>query len=168
MNANASIAVRSATADDAGTIVRMVRDLAQFEEMLDEVRITEEDVLRDGFGATPRFEALIAERQGAPVGFALFFHNYSTFEGRAGLFLEDLYVAPEARGAGAGKALMARLARIAIERGCPRLELSVLHWNPAREVYHRLGFSHSSDWLPYRLTGEALSLLAARDRAPAP
>lgn len=163
MSANASIAVRPATPGDAGTIVRMVRDLARFEDMLDQVRITEEDVLRDGFGATPRFEALIAELDGAPVGFALFFHSYSTFEGRAGLYLEDVYVAPAARGAGVGKALMARLARIALARECPRFELSVLHWNPAREVYHRLGFDHASDWLPYRLQGAGLKALADLD-----
>jgi GNAT superfamily N-acetyltransferase len=164
MTPEPSVTVRPAAPGDASAIVSMVRDLARFEDMLDQVQITEADVLRDGFGAAPRFEALIAERDGAPVGFALFFHNYSTFEGRSGLYLEDIYVAPEARGAGAGKALMARVARIALERACPRFELSVLHWNPAREVYQRLGFRHSSDWLPYRLKGEALHHLADLDR----
>ncbi|MGH6943022.1 MAG: GNAT family N-acetyltransferase, partial [Geminicoccaceae bacterium] len=97
------------------------------------------------------------------VGFALFFHNYSTFEGRPGIYLEDVYVAEGARSLGVGRKLMARLAAIAQERGCARLDLGVLHWNPARAFYRRLGFAQMEDWLPYRLTGDRLARLAATD-----
>jgi GNAT superfamily N-acetyltransferase len=152
--------IRAAEPADAGTILRLIRELAEFESLLDQVRATEADILRDGFGPTPRFECLLAELDGAAVGFALYFHNYSTFEGRAGLYLEDIYVAPSARKAGVGRALMRRLAQTAIERGCARFDLWVLHWNPARDFYHRLGFDHMSDWLPYRLDGAELRALA--------
>jgi len=157
--------IRTAKPEDAATIVRLIRELAEFEQMLDQVRASEADILRDGFGPTPRFECLLAEIDGKAVGFALYFHNYSTFAGRAGLYLEDVYVAPQARGAGIGHALMARLARIAIERECARFDLWVLHWNPARDFYHRLGFDHMEDWYPYRLEGEDLRLLAGQQAA---
>ena len=155
--------IRAAARDDAATIVRLVRELAEFEGLGHEVRAREADILRDGFGAQPRFECLLAEVDGEAVGFALYFHNYSTFEGRAGLYLEDIYVSERARGLGLGRALMARLARLAIERGCARFELSVLHWNPAREFYRRLGFEHNADWLPYRMGGALLEALAKED-----
>ena len=155
--------IRAAKPEDAGTIVRLIRELAEFEGLLDEVRASEEDILRDGFGQTPRFGCLLAEAGGTVVGFALYFHTYSTFEGRAGIFLEDIYVAPNARKLGVGRALTARLARLAIERECRRFELRVLHWNPAREFYQRLGFEHISEWLPYRLTGAELKRLADED-----
>ncbi len=155
--------VRTARPEDAATILRLIRELAEFEELLDQVKAREEDILRDGFGPTPRFECLLAELDGAPVGFALFFHNYSTFEGRAGLYLEDIYVSPAARGSGLGRALMARLARIAVERGCARFDFWVLHWNPARAFYDRLGFAHMEDWLPYRVEGQGLRDLAGED-----
>jgi GNAT superfamily N-acetyltransferase len=158
-----SVTIRPAEACDAATIVRLIRALADFENLADQVRITEADVLRDGFGERPAFECLLAEVEGAAVGFALFFENYSTFEGRSGIFVEDLYVAETARGLGVGRRLLARLARIAVERGCPRLDLSVLHWNPARGFYDRLGFRHMADWLPYRLAGDALGRLADQD-----
>jgi GNAT superfamily N-acetyltransferase len=161
----ASAAIRAATVADAGTIVRLIRALAEFEKLADEVRITEADVLRDGFGERPCFECLLAEVDGEAVGFALFFANYSTFEGRPGIFVEDLYVAETARGLGIGRQLLARLARLAVERGCPRLDLSVLHWNPARGFYDRLGFLHMTDWLAYRLSGAGLTRLATEDRA---
>jgi len=154
--------VRPARPEDAGTILSLIRELAHYEKMLDQVRATEADIARDGFGPTPRFECLLAEVDGIAVGFALFFHNYSTFEGCAGLYLEDVYVAPTARTAGVGRALMAYLARLAVERGCARFELSVLHWNPARRFYDRLGFTQSEDWLPYRLQGAALRALAGK------
>ena len=157
------VTIRSAEASDAATIVRLVRELADFEGLLDQVRLTEADVLRDGFGERPRFECLLAEVDGAAVGFALYFEDYSTFEGRPGIFVEDLYVAEAARGLGIGRRLLARLAQIAIERDCRRLDLMVLHWNPARGFYERLGFRHSADWLPYRVTGEALARLAGED-----
>jgi GNAT superfamily N-acetyltransferase len=155
--------VRTAGRDDAATILRLVRDLAEFEGLLHEVQARDADILRDGFGDEPRFECLLAELNGEAVGFALFFHNYSTFEGRAGIYLEDIYVAERARGLGLGRALMARLARLAVERGCMRFELSVLHWNPARAFYRHLGFEHNADWLPYRMNGALLTRLAEED-----
>ncbi len=154
------VTVRPAIRSDAAFILAMVRELARFEKSEDSVRATVADLERDGWGETPRFEALIAEQAGAPVGFALYFHNYSTWEGRVGLYLEDLYVRPEARRSGAGRRLMARLAAIALERGCPRLDLSVLDWNPARRFYARLGISLMEEWLPYRAEGDALAALA--------
>ena len=157
------VTIRSAEASDAATIVRLVRELADFEGLLDQVRITEADVLRDGFGERPRFACLLADVDGAAVGLALYFEDYSTFEGRPGIFVEDLYVAEAARGLGIGQQLLARLAQVAIERDYRRLDLMVLHWNPARGFYERLGFRHSADWLPYRVTGEALLRLAGED-----
>jgi GNAT superfamily N-acetyltransferase len=150
--------------EDSATILGLIRELAVFEDLLDQVRATEADIHRDGFGPDRRFECLLAEVDGQAVGFALFFPNYSTFEGRAGLYLEDLYVAESARGLGIGRALIARLAALAGGRGHPRLDLSVLHWNPARAFYERLNFRQSTDWLPYRLSGPALRALAEEDR----
>ncbi|MGH6946634.1 MAG: GNAT family N-acetyltransferase [Kiloniellales bacterium] len=157
------LVIRPAEAGDAATILRLIRELAVFEKLADQVRATEQEIRRSGFGARPAFECLLAERAGEALGFALFFPNYSTFEARAGLYLEDLYVSPEARGTGIGKALLARLAALALERGCPRLDLSVLDWNPAREVYRSLGFEEMADWRPYRLSGDRLSALARQD-----
>lgn len=154
------VTLRSASREDAETIARLIRELADYEKLLDEAKAGPEDILRDGFGARPFFECLLAEVAGEAVGFALFFPNYSTFEGRPGLYLEDLYVAPRARGLGVGRKMIARLAAIAVERDWRRLDLSVLHWNPARDFYHRLGIEQVADWLPYRLTGQALTDLA--------
>jgi len=155
--------IRQAQPVDAAAIVRLVRELAAYENLLDRVQLREEDVLRDGFGRTPRFECLLAEVDGEAVGLALFFHNYSTFAGRPGIYLEDFYVADRARGGGVGRRLLARLASIALERGCARLDLAVLDWNPARQFYHRIGFAQVEGWLPYRLEGEALEGLARED-----
>ncbi len=152
--------VRLATQDDATSILKLIKDLAEFENLSDQVKATEADLLRDGFGPTPRFECLIAEHGGKAVGFALFFHSYSTFEGRAGLYLEDLFIVEEARKLGVGRQLIRALAELAVERNCARLELSVLDWNPARGFYHKLGFQHQNDWLPYRISGEDLTKLA--------
>jgi GNAT superfamily N-acetyltransferase len=165
--------VRPATADDADTIVRLIRALAQFEnEPLTSIKITADDVRRDAFGPNPRFEALIAELDTdgpsepngepnrEPVGLALFFHTYSTWEASPTLWLEDLFLEERARGLGLAHQLLAALARIARDRGCGRLELSVLHWNPAREFYHRHGFRHMDEWLLYRLDGEPFAALA--------
>lgn len=158
--------IRWARPDDAATIVRLVQALALYEnEPVETVKMTEADVLRDGFGEPRRFECLLAELNGTPVGFALFFHNYSTWEGRAGLYVEDLFVTEEARGHGLGRALMAALTAVARDRGCPRLDLWVLHWNPTREFYHRIGMRHMADWLPYRMEADAIAALA--DTAPA-
>jgi GNAT superfamily N-acetyltransferase len=159
-----TIFIRDAGPDDAAMIVRLIRELAVFENLLEQVRITEADVLRDGFGTRPCFECLLAEADGEAVGFAIHRPNYSTFEGRPGLFVEDLFVAAQARRLGVGRMLMARLAAIAHERGCSHMNLAVLHWNPAREFYDRLGFSHLEDWLPYGISGHALARLAAEDR----
>jgi GNAT superfamily N-acetyltransferase len=156
-----SITTRSATADDVPLILEFIRALARFEKEPDAVKTTPADLLRDGFGEQPQFEVLIAERDEKPVGFALFFTTYSTWEGRPSLYLEDLFVIESARKHGAGRALMARLAAICVERGYQRLELQVLDWNPAREFYHRLGMVHMNEWLPYRLSGQALHTLAA-------
>jgi len=154
-------AVRPATPADVETILRFIKGLAAFEKEPDAVRATLDDLRRDGFGKQPKFEVLIAELDGEPVGFALFFPTYSTWEGRPGIYLEDLFVAEHARGLGLGRKLMAALAALAVARGCRRLELSVLHWNPTREFYHHLGMAHLQEWLPYRLAGEALQALAA-------
>lgn len=156
-----NIVVRSATSADVPIILTFIKGLAAFEKEPGAVKTTAADLLRDGFGADPKFEVLIAEQDGQPVGFALFFPTYSTWEGRAGIHLEDLFVVEEARGCGVGRKLMSALAALAVARGCARLELSVLHWNPAREFYHRLGMGHLEEWLPYRLSGEALRALAA-------
>ena len=155
-----SITARSATADDVPLILEFIRALARFEKEPDAVKTTPEDLLRDGFGEQPQFEVLIAERDEEPVGFALFFTTYSTWEGRPSLYLEDLFVIESARKHGVGRALMAKLATICVERGYQRLELQVLDWNPAREFYHRLGMGHMDEWLPYRLSGQALHTLA--------
>ena len=155
------VTIRPALPTDVETILRFIKGLAEFEHEPDAVKTTPADLLRDGFGEHPKFEVLIAELDSTPVGFALFFHTYSTWEGRPGLYLEDIFVVEPARGAGVGHKLMAALAAIAVARGCARLELAVLHWNPAREFYHRLGMAHMDQWLPYRLTGNALHALAA-------
>lgn len=154
------ISVRPALPADVEAILGWIKDLAAFEGEPNAVKTTRNDLLRDGFAEHPKFEALIAELEGKPAGFALFFPTYSTWEGRPGIHLEDLFVAEWARRHGVGRKLVASLAAIALARGCPRLELWVLHWNPAREFYHRLGMKHLDEWLPYRLTGEALQALA--------
>lgn len=152
--------IRPARRIDAPVIVRMITELARFERLEDQVRITAADVERDGFDEPRRFECLIAERHGEAVGFALYYFNYSTFLGHHGLALEDIYVAPDHRRGGLGQAMMERLAAVAVERGCPRLDLEALHWNPARAFYERLGFEAQSEWRPYRLSGRALAALA--------
>lgn len=159
------VIVREARSQDAEVIVDMIRELASFERLYHEARATVDDILRDGFSPECRFECLIAERAGEGVGFALFFHNYSTFEGRAGLYVEDIFVKEGHRGHGVGRMLLERLAAVAEKRSCPRLELSVLHWNPARSFYERLGFVEMKDWRPYRLSGESLLRFAQNGRS---
>ncbi len=155
-----AITIRSATPDDVPLILELIKGLAAFENEPEAVKTTQEDLLRDGFGERPQFEVLIAEINAEPAGFALFFVTYSTWEGRPSLYLEDLFVIESARQHGVGRALMAKLAAIAVERGYQRLELQVLDWNPAREFYHRLGMGHMDEWLSYRLSGQALRKLA--------
>jgi GNAT superfamily N-acetyltransferase len=153
--------IRPATVEDAPTIVELIRALAEYERRLDEVVLDPDRVREDLFGARPYAEVLLAEGDGAVVGFALFFHTYSTFLGRPGLYLEDVFVRPAARGRGHGKALFRALARLAVERGCGRLEWSVLTWNePAIGFYQRLGAQRNEEWDHYRLAGEALAQLA--------
>jgi GNAT superfamily N-acetyltransferase len=155
--------VRQVTPADVPTILRFVRELADYEREPDAVEATE-PMLHDAlFGASPAAEAVIAEQDGRPIGFALFFHNFSTWKGRRGLYLEDLYVTPEARGSGAGKALLAHLAALAIDRGCARFEWSVLDWNaPAIGFYRAIGAVGMEEWTVQRLEGAALARLAGR------
>jgi GNAT superfamily N-acetyltransferase len=155
-----AVTVRAAGPEDVGTILDFVRALARFERMPDAVSASEADLLRDGFGPEPRFEARIALIDDKPCGFTLFFTSYSTWEGRPGLYLEDIYVVEAARRSGVGRALLADLAKIALERDYRRLDLSVLDWNPARGFYERIGIRHNSGWLPYRISGEMLADLA--------
>jgi GNAT superfamily N-acetyltransferase len=157
------ITLRFATADDVGLLLQLVRELAAYERSPNAVVATEDDLRRHGFGPERRFEALVASIDGEPAGFALFFPDFSTWRGRPGLWLEDLYVREWARGRGVGKRLMVRLAAIAIERGWPVLHFNVLDWNPARGFYRRLGFENRSEWLAYGATGEVLRRLAAEN-----
>jgi GNAT superfamily N-acetyltransferase len=156
-----TVVIRSAVEADSSVIMRFVRELAEFEREPQSVKSSEEDLRRDGWGETPMFEALIAELDGEAVGFALTSRTYSTWEGRPGLFVEDLYVTPDARRYGVGRTLLAAIARRAVERGYRRVDLNVLDWNPARGFYDRIGFRQLQEWLPYRLTGDGLAALAA-------
>lgn len=156
------ISIRAAEPADIAVIEEFIHALAAYEKLAHAVKADRETLARYLFGPRPMAEVLIADRNGAPVGFALFFHNFSTFEGRPGLYLEDLFVRPEARGAGAGRALLARLAQLAIERDCARLEWSVLDWNaPAIAVYRAIGAVPMDEWTVQRLDGDALRALAA-------
>ena len=159
----AEIAIRFATADDVPLLLQFIRQLAAFERAPDAVVATEADLLRHGFGAEPKFEAILAFLDEEPAGCALFHTRFSTWLGRPGLYLEDLYVTQSARGRGVGKRLMARLAAIAVERGWGRIDFHVLDWNPAREFYHRLGMEHHREWLRYGADEAALKRLAAED-----
>lgn len=164
--------IRPATAADVGQILTFIRGLAAYEREPDAVSATEEDLLRHGFGEKPYFECLMAEHDGKPAGFAFYFYDYSTWLGRPGLYLEDLYVDPPLRGLGIGKALMRRVAEIALEKGCARLKWEVLDWNqPAIDFYASLGAEFLDEWRNVRVSGEALRKLAgtcgAADRAGA-
>jgi len=159
----ADIVVRDADPKDAETMLGFIRELAIFEREPDAVSATAADLRRFGWGAEKVFDALIAELDGRPVGFALYFRNFSTWQGRPGFYLEDLYVTEAARGHGVGARLVARIARHCVESGGRRLDLSVLDWNPARDFYDRIGFRDMADWRPYRLTGAGLLAVAAGD-----
>jgi GNAT superfamily N-acetyltransferase len=157
--------IRPAIPPDVPQILTFIRELAIYEREPDAVLATEADLLRDGFGPTPRFQCVIAELeqdgQTVPAGFALYFTSYSTWLGHHGIRLEDLYVTPAKRGQGIGKALLAHLARIAVDQGCPRLEWDVLAWNaPAIAVYEKAGARILTEWRIMRLTGEPLQTLA--------
>jgi GNAT superfamily N-acetyltransferase len=156
----AVVEIRLATADDAGVLMQMIRELADYEKAPNEVVATEADLLQHGFGPDRAFEALIATVDGRTAGIALFFRSFSTWQGRPGLYLEDIFVSEWARGLGVGKRLMAGLAAIAVERGWGRLDFSVLDWNPARGFYERIGCRPLDEWVRYRAEGEALRRLA--------
>ncbi|MCE2729809.1 MAG: GNAT family N-acetyltransferase [Sphingomonadaceae bacterium] len=157
-----SLSIRSATPADISLIGQFIRDLAEYEKLAHEVRFDEAVMAQKLFGPRPFAEVLIGEIDGTPQGFALFFHNFSTFEGRPGIYLEDLFVRPDARGSGLGKALLGKLAALAVERDCARLEWSVLDWNtPAIDFYKALGARPMDEWTVYRVDGDALTGLAA-------
>lgn len=158
--------LRMATAADVPVILRFIRELAEYERLAHACIASEESVRETLFGERRYAEVIIAEHDGEPAGFALFFHNYSTFLARPGIYLEDLYVRPELRGRGIGKALLARLASVAVERKCGRVEWAVLNWNePAIRFYRSLGAVPQDEWTVYRLAGEALEELSRADRA---
>jgi GNAT superfamily N-acetyltransferase len=155
--------VRPARTDDCATIVDLIRELAVYEQLEDQAKATPDDLRRNLFGPRPYAEALVGEVDGTAVGFALFFHNFSTFRGQPGLYLEDLFVRPEYRGRGIGRAFLARLARLALERGCGRLEWAVLDWNaPAILFYRSLDATPMDDWTVFRLADGPLARLAER------
>ena len=155
------LTIRPAKRDDVGLMLTFIRALAVYEREPDAVAATEEDLLRDGFGDNPYYQCLIAEWDGSPAGFAFYFFDYSTWLGRPGLYLEDLFVHPEFRGLGIGKALLQRVAAIAIERGCPRLKWEVLDWNkPAIDFYAAMGAEFLDTWRNVRVSGDALRQLA--------
>ena len=163
-----TLSIRPATPADLPLIAQLIRDLAEYERLASEVRFDQAVLGAKLFGQRPYAEVVIGEIAGEPQGFALFFHNFSTFEGRPGIYLEDLFVRPEARGSGLGKALLAHLAALAVERDCARLEWSVLDWNePAIGFYQKLGARLLGDWTGMRLDGTALSQLGAAPRVSA-
>lgn len=158
--------IRPCRPDDAETLVALIHELAVYEKLEQFARATPEALRRHLFGERPYAEAILAERDGEPLGFALFFHNYSTFRAQPGIYLEDLFVKPAERGRGVGKALLARLAALAIERGCGRLEWAVLDWNtPSIAFYRSLGALPLDQWTMFRLDDQALSNLAEQDRS---
>jgi len=162
------VSIRPATPADLPLIAQLIRDLAEYEKLLHEVRFDEAVLGQKLFGARPYAEVVIGEIDGAPQGFALFFHNFSTFEGKPGIYLEDLFVRPDARGSGLGKALLSHLARLAMERDCARLEWSVLDWNsPAIGFYQKLGARLMDEWTVMRVDGPALQQLGAAARSSA-
>ena len=162
---NAFPTIRAATRADVPLILTFIRELAAYEKLADEVAADESTLARTLFGSKPAAEVVIAAVDGVPAGFALFFPNYSTFLGRPGIYLEDLFVRPEFRSRGVGRVLLAHLARLAVERGCGRLEWDVLDWNSsAIGFYQRLGAAPRSEWTTYQLSGDALAKLAGTER----
>ncbi|WP_336213435.1 GNAT family N-acetyltransferase [Nonomuraea sp. LPB2021202275-12-8] len=157
--------IRRATPDDVPVINELVRELAEYEKALHEVKLTEEQLREVLFGESPSVFAHVAESDGEVVGFALWFLSFSTWTGTQGIYLEDLYVRPTRRGGGHGKALLAELGRICVERGYARFEWSVLDWNePAINFYKSMGAEPCDDWIRYRLSGEALQQFAGQPR----
>ncbi len=153
--------IRKATPDDIPLILDFIRELAEYERAPEQAVATAEDLRRDGFAGEPRFFVEIAEWDGEPAGFALWFFNYSTWQGRPGLYLEDVFVRPRFRNKGIGKALLVHLARVAVEKGCGRYQWQVLDWNtPAIEFYESLGAKVMKEWLTMRVSGAAIQKLA--------
>ena len=162
MTDSSSLSITAACKSDVPLILSLINELADYERLRHEAVATEASLQEALFGSKPGAEAVIARVDGEPAGFALFFHNFSTFLGRRGLYLEDLFVRPTFRGRAIGKSLLSYLAALAVERGCGRFEWQVLDWNtPARDFYERLGAKANPAWINYRLTGEALQRLAA-------
>lgn len=152
-----NICVRKALPGDLGLIVKLIRDLAEYEKLSAECFVSEEKLREHLFGPRPYCEVLIGEDERGPAGFALFFHNFSTFLAKPGIYLEDIFVLPERRGSGLGKALFKAVAKLAVERGCGRMDWAVLDWNePAIGFYKKLGAKMMTDWTTCRLTGDAL------------
>jgi GNAT superfamily N-acetyltransferase len=163
MDHSSAFSIRPATEDDVPTVLQFIRELAEYEKLSHEVTATEEQLRAELFGEARRAEILLPCANGIVVGFALFFHNFSTFLGKPGLYVEDLFIRPAFRGKGYARALMIQLARIARERGCGRFEWAVLDWNePATEFYRSLGASSMSEWTIQRVTGSELEALADR------
>jgi GNAT superfamily N-acetyltransferase len=161
MSMQTDFEIRAARVADVPIILELIRDLATYERAPNEVRATEERLVDVLFGEKPAAEVLLAFEKEMPVGFAVFFHNFSTWLGRPGLYLEDLFVKPEKRGKGYGRALLVYLARIAQERGCGRMEWAVLDWNePAIQFYRKLGAAPNAEWTVFRLTSEGIAKLA--------
>lgn len=160
---NDQITIRFAASDDAGLLLRFIRELAKYERAPAAVVATEDDLRRHGFGPDRQFEAILAFLDGEPAGCALFHSRFSTWLGRPCMYLEDLYVSGATRGHGVGRRLMARLAAITVERGWGRIDFQVLDWNPARDFYHRLGMTHLREWQRFGADSETLRRLAALD-----
>jgi GNAT superfamily N-acetyltransferase len=157
----AMLEIRAAQAGDVSTVLQLIRDLAEYENEAASAEASEADLLRDGFGEHPKFHCLLAEWDGKACGLALYYFNYSTWKGRAGIFLDDLFVRPEFRGRGIGKALLVEVARVAVAHNCGRYEWLVLDWNTsAIEFYESLGARRMQQWVPVRVEGEALLELA--------
>jgi GNAT superfamily N-acetyltransferase len=155
------LTIRPANAEDISVILELIRGLAEYERAPQAAVATAEDLRRDGWGPDPKFRCVLAEWDGQPAGFALFFYNYSTWQGRPGLYLEDLFVRPQFRGRGIGKALLVHVAQIAVRENCGRYQWQVLDWNtPAIEFYKSLGAKVMNEWLTMRIEGEALEKLA--------
>jgi GNAT superfamily N-acetyltransferase len=154
------IKVRPATVDDVELLHKFSVDLSTYEDEPNAVTATPQILARDGFGKDPKFAALIAEVSGKPVGFALYTFNYSVWTGARGIFIEDIWVVPEQRRGGVARALMVALAKECAAKGYKRIDLNVLDWNPARGFYEKVGYRWIKNWLPYRLSGEALAKLA--------
>lgn len=165
MPSNHAFHIRPSTTSDSALILGFIRELAEYEKLAHEVTATEQDIQAQLFGSKPKAECVIAEFEGKAIGFALYFHNFSTFVGKPGLYLEDLYVKPAFRGKGYGRRLLSYLAKLAIERGCGRFEWAVLDWNaPAIRFYQSLGAKMMESWRINRLSGNALEKLAAETR----